>query len=151
MFCARSNEECGLVLCKRRWISLVDLLHIYSCTHCLIDKIPSAVTYHTSGCYTAACHRGVPGSRSRQCVWDLSWTELQWDRLYSEYFGFVKKLSFHPLLYPFAVIRGKASALITHNLTEPCKENLYILHIYIYVCVCVCVCVCVYIYIRAVN
>jgi len=40
--------------------------------------------------------------------------------------GLSKKLSFHPLLYPFTVIRGMASALITHNLTQPYKIYLYI-------------------------
>jgi len=46
--------------------------------------------------------------------------------------GLSKKLSFHPVLYPFTVIRGTAGALITHNFTKPYKKKItYITYTYI--------------------
>lgn len=131
-FYTRSNEGWGIVIYKNALISLFDLLHIYLCTHCLTDKTPSGVSYHTSGCYTSAYHGGVPGSRSRQSVWDLSWTQLQWDRLYSEYFGFVEKVIVPPCSISFHCYTGNGRGTHYAQFHQTIQEKNYIYYIHIY-------------------
>jgi hypothetical protein len=43
--------------------------------------------------YILVSHRGGPGSRPGQSIWDLWWTKWHWDRFLSEFFGFY--LSYH--------------------------------------------------------
>jgi hypothetical protein len=48
-----------------------------------------------SGSYLPASHRGGPGSRPCQSMWDLWWEKLHWDRFLSDFFGFPLSVSFH--------------------------------------------------------
>jgi hypothetical protein len=40
-------------------------------------------------------HRGSPGSRPGQSMWDLWLTKWHWERFFSEFFGFPLSISFH--------------------------------------------------------
>jgi hypothetical protein len=44
---------------------------------------------------TTWSHRGGPGSRLCQSMWDLWWKKWHWDRIFSESFGFPLSVSFH--------------------------------------------------------
>jgi hypothetical protein len=37
-------------------------------------------------------HRGGPGSRPGQSMWNLWWTKWHWDRFFSEFFGFPQSI-----------------------------------------------------------
>jgi hypothetical protein len=50
---------------------------------------------HGSGRWSSASHRGGPGSRPGQSMWDLWCTKWHWDRFFSEFSGFSLSVSFH--------------------------------------------------------
>jgi hypothetical protein len=51
-----------------------------------------------SGRYSLASHRGGPGSRPGQSMWDLWWTKWHCDRFFSEFFGFPLSIHHSPSL-----------------------------------------------------
>jgi hypothetical protein len=48
-----------------------------------------------SGSYSPTSHSGGPRLIPGQSIWDLWWTEWQWERFSSEYFGFLLSMALH--------------------------------------------------------
>jgi hypothetical protein len=72
----------------------------------------------------SASHRGGPGSRPGQSVWDLWWTKWHWDTFFNEFFGFPLSVSsFHQRSILLYLHLGKNNRSVGSRSSETVSPN----------------------------
>jgi len=104
----RRTELVSLTVWKWFW-------HCGSRTPRSVDISNHIFTLGVSRMFQTGCRRCLPGDLGEipcHLIWDLWWTELYWDSLFSGYFGFSASVSL-PTRVPYSVINLCRSCTIT--------------------------------------